>query len=449
MRIELPHRFTLREYQRPVWRAIVQDGVKRALCCWHRRAGKDKTFLNILIAQAMATMGNYAYYFPTATLGRKALWDNIDARSGMRVIDHIPKELLVKPNEQQMKLTLVNGSTVQVLGTDNLDVVGGNHVGVIFSESAQHHPSAWDYVRPILAENGGWALFNGTPRGKNWFYRLYEQARQNPEWFCQRLTVEDTGAISAADIESERRAGMREEMIRQEFFCDFTAAMPGAVYGRHVEDARMHGRVGKMPVDGQSQVHTAWDLGSPRNTVVWYFQTVGRMIRVLGCDRDYDETIVERVGRMRKGEYWRQFGNHYLPHDAAQTERSGKTLAMELISAGLSNVKIVPRTVDIWYGINHAKQLFQSMEFREPECNAGLEALEAYHTKEEIEGALVRDEPVHDWSSHASDAFRMIAEAHAAGMFKFTHGDLSSLPEYAPIRERRANRVKRIRVGFV
>src|SRR6185503_8915871 len=167
----------------------------------------------------METMANYAYYFPTATLGRKAMWDNIDANSGMRVIDHIPEQLVAKKNEQQMKITLANGSTIQILGTDNLDVVGGNYYGVIFSESAQHNPLAWDYIRPILAENGGWALFNGTPRGKNWFYRLYNMAVGNGEWFCQRLSIDDTGVLTPEDIEEERRSGMSEEMVRQEFYC--------------------------------------------------------------------------------------------------------------------------------------------------------------------------------------------------------------------------------------
>lgn len=443
--IYLPYRFEPRHYQWPLWRAVVDKGTKRAVCVWHRRAGKDKTFLNILVAKAMQQMGNYAYYFPTATLGRKALWDNIDAKSGMRVIDHLPPELVKKPNEQQMKLTLVNGSTIQVLGTDNLDVVGGNHFGVIFSESAQQNPLAWDYIRPILAENGGWALFNGTPRGKNWFYRLMLQAQENPDWYCSVLTVEDTGAITPEQIEAERRAGMREEMIRQEFYCDFTIGMPGAIYARFIEEARRQGRITRLPVDGNSLVHTAWDLGSPRNTVVWYFQTVGKWIRVIGCDRERDETIVQRVARMKASGF--QFGTHFLPHDAAQTARNGKTLAVELQEAGFTGVRIVPRTADIWYGINHAQQMFPSIEFDGEKCAAGLEALEAYHTKEIAEANYTTSEPVHDWASHTADAFRTMAEAHAAGMFKFSHVDRlpDTDPWGEPVRKRKG--IRPIRVG--
>ena len=414
--VELPHRFEPRDYQRAVMRAIVNGEVKRAVCCWHRRAGKDKTFLNILAIMAMKKMGNYAYYFPTATLGRKALWDNIDATSGMRVIDHLPREIVAKMNEQQMKITLVNGSTIQVLGTETLDVVGGNPIGVIFSETAQHRPDAWDYIRPILAENGGWAIFNGTPRGKNWFWRLFNHALQDPAWFAQKLTVEDTGAISSEDVEAERRAGMSNDMIRQEFYCDFNAANPGAIYARLVEQARDDGRIGAMPV-ADTLTHTSWDLGSPQNTTVWYWQIVGREIRIIDVDVSTDdETLSKRVGRMMLKGY--TYGFHVLPHDAMQTERTGKTFAAEIVEAGLQNTRILPATTDIWIGINGLKGLFPALAFRSPHCDPGLDALEAYHTKEVERGRIISNQPVHDWSSHTADALRYMAEAIQAGIVK-------------------------------
>lgn len=418
MTTELPHRFAPRPYQKALMKAILGDGFKRAVCVWHRRAGKDKTFLNILVAQAMSVMGNYAYYFPTATLGRKALWDNIDARSGMRVVDHIPSELLSKMNEQQMKITLVNGSTIQVLGSDNLDVVGGNHIGVIFSESAQQNPLAWDYIRPILAENKGWALFNGTPRGKNWFYRLYHMAKKNEDWFSQLLTISDTGALTQEDVDAERKAGMREELVQQEFYCDWTIGVPGAIYAKYVEQARQERRVGPFPFAGIAPVYTSWDLGAPRNTVVWYFQVVGRKIVVIDLDMDKDETLIERAARMRSKPY--PYAKHFLPHDGDQKERSGQTAANQLREGGLENVVTVPRTLDIWWGVNHLQQLFSALEFNEDKCENGLAGLEAYHVKVDEEGKKVYDEPVHDWSSHIADAIRTMAEAWAHGLFKFS-----------------------------
>ncbi len=363
----------------------------------------------------MKRMGNYAYYFPTATLGRKALWDNIDAKSRMRVIDHLPPEIIAKSNEQQMKLTLVNGSTIQVLGTETLDVVGGNYAGVIFSESAQHNPMAWDYTRPILAENGGWALFNGTPRGKNWFYQLLQANRGNEKWFTQVLTVDDTGALTPDDINEERRAGMREEMIQQEFYCDFSAANAGSIYGRFLERAEAENRVGNFPIDGSAPVHTAWDLGSPRNTVVTYFQILPfGVVRFVDCDSGHDFTLAERVAYMRGKGY--NLGNAYLPHDAAQTARNGHTFEAEARAAGLANIFVVPPCQSVWPGINHAGSMFNQFEFRLPACERLVEALRGYHTLPDTTSGIVRNEPAHTWESHYADSLRTFVEAHMGGV---------------------------------
>lgn len=426
-KVELPFNFTPREYQKPLFRALLEGGKKRAVCVWHRRAGKDKSFLNLLAIQAMTTMANYAYYFPTAALGRKAMWDNIDARSGMKVIDHLPEAIVAKKNEQQMKITLVNGSTIQILGTDNLDVVGGNYYGVIFSESAQQNPLAWDYTRPILRENGGWALFNGTPRGKNWFHRLFTKNVNNPEWFCQLLSIDDTGALTDEDIEEERKSGMREEMIRQEYYCDWSVGLPGAIYAQLVDKARATGRVTNIPLDGSETVWTSWDLGSPRNTSVVYWQFVGGEIHVIDHDSGLDLTPVQRVAHMREKGY--SYAWHLFPHDAAATEKSGKNFKEQMAEAGLKNIRIVPRCHEIWAGINKMAEIFPRICFDEIKCEKLLYSLEAYHSKEEKDGIGITNMVVHDWASHDADACRILAEGMLNGMIE---GHASIIRKTAP-----------------
>jgi phage terminase large subunit len=418
MKIELPHRFTPREYQKEVLGAIIEDKVKRAVCCWHRRAGKDKTFLNIMITKAMQKMGNYAYYFPTATLGRKALWDNIDANSGMRVIDHIPSPLVRKMNEQQMKITLVNGSTIQILGTETLDVVGGNPVGVNFSESAQHNPLAWDYIRPILRENGGWAIFNGTPRGKNWFYKLINDNRENPEWLIDIKGVNETQALTAKDIEDERRSGMREVMIRQEYFCDFTVGLQGSIYADCVEQARAEGRVHSgMLYDCSLPVFTTWDIGSPANTAIWFWQLLHTgELRAVDFMSGEKLRTQERIAALRAKGY--SYLCHLLPHDADALQKGGLNYSQELRNAGLTDVRVIPRCADVWVGINKMLELFPRISFQAPQTERGLDALTQYHTKEDKTGSYVTDAIVHDWTSHPADAFRMCGEAILHGMVK-------------------------------
>jgi hypothetical protein len=196
----------------------------------------------------------------------------------------------------------------------------------------------------------------------------------------------------------------------------FRAPIEGAIYADLLDRLRGQGAVRPAAVDHSALVHTFWDLGSPANTVTWYVQFVGGEIRVIDCDTELDLTAVQRVAHILGKGY--PYGWHYLPHDAGATERTGRTFQTELAAAGLRNTRIIPRTVDIWIGINRLRQLLPRMSFRLPACERGVEALTNYHTRRESTGGAAQDMPVHDWSSHAADALRMLAEAEMAGMIE-------------------------------
>lgn len=196
----------------------------------------------------------------------------------------------------------------------------------------------------------------------------------------------------------------------------FRAPIEGAIYADLLDALRARGAIRPSEVDRSALVHTFWDLGSPVNTVTWYVQLVGTEIRVIDVDLDLDMTVTERVAHIRGKGY--PLGSHYLPHDAAATPTSGRTVVQELELAGLTSVRVIPRCVDVWIGVNRLRQLMPRMTFRLPACEGGLEALTNYHTRRETSGGFVSDAPVHDWSSHAADALRMFAEAEAAGMLE-------------------------------
>ena len=195
----------------------------------------------------------------------------------------------------------------------------------------------------------------------------------------------------------------------------FQAPVEGAIYAEQIDKLRAEEAIRPWIVDNSSLTHTCWDLGSPINTVVWYFQLVGAdEIRVVDCDMDLDLAPVERVARMlAKGHL---YGSHFLPHDALATQKSGRTFLSELKEAGLANLKAVPRTDDVWVGVNRLRQMLPRFSFRVPQCERGLEALCNYRTMRETSTGLARDEPVHDFSSHACDALRVVAEAEMAHM---------------------------------
>jgi hypothetical protein len=227
--ITLPHNYRPREYQWSFFEAMA-TGIKRAVCVWHRRAGKDKTFLNFMIKEMPKRVGAYYYFLPTYRQGKQILWDGID-RDGFKYMHHFPKEIIKRKHETEMKIELTTGSIFQIIGTDNIDaIMGTNPVGCVFSEYSLQNRDAWDFISPILAENDGWAVFNFTPRGMNHGWEIYTKADENDDWFCEKLTVEDTvrpdgsRVITEETIERERARGMSESMIRQEYYCDFGAS---------------------------------------------------------------------------------------------------------------------------------------------------------------------------------------------------------------------------------
>jgi hypothetical protein len=237
MEITIPHKFQPRTYQLPFLQAM-DNGKKRAILIHHRRAGKDKICFNFMVKKAFERVGTYFYFLPEYAQAKKVIWENID-NDGFRMLDHIPKEVLKKkPNDTELKIELVNGSVIQLLGADVFDKsgVGTNPVGVVFSEFPIQRPDIWAFVRPILKVNGGWAVFNGTPRGQNHAYEMFKMAESLPDdWFTQVLTVDDTGVLSKEDIEQERAEGMPQDMIDQEYFCKFVENATN--YFRNIKDA--------------------------------------------------------------------------------------------------------------------------------------------------------------------------------------------------------------------
>jgi len=245
----------------------MDSGYKRGVCVWHRRAGKDKTYLNYLAKEMVRRVGIYYYFFPTYNQGKKILWDGID-RTGFKYMDHIPAALREKTSQQEMKIVLKNNSIFQIIGTDNIDsIMGTNPIGCVFSEFSLQNPAAWDYIRPILTENGGWAIFNFTPRGRNHAYLLYEMASHNPDWYCEMLTVDDTKredgtpVITPEMVQAEREAGMSEELVQQEFYCSFDAALSACFFAdtlaRHTNTAG--GVIGSLSRDSKGTVTFAED----------------------------------------------------------------------------------------------------------------------------------------------------------------------------------------------
>lgn len=403
--ITIPHNFRPREYQRGIYNCI-SEGYSRALIVMHRRAGKDKVCINIMAREAFKRVGSYFYILPYYTQARRIVWEGID-KDGFRNIDHFPKELVARRDNQQMTLELINGSFVRFLGSDNIDsIVGTNPVGVIFSEFSLHKIEAWNYLRPILLENGGWALFNGTPRGKNHMWRLLEAAKNDPQWYTDIKTIDDTGVMTADMVEREVNNGMPRALAMQEFYCSFDAAMTGAYYGDTLAWADAQGRITAVPWNPNLKVNTAWDLGISDTTVIWLFQIDGKRINVIDLIHADGKSLESYVKELDKKPY--VYGFDIVPHDIKVREySSGLSRLQTLYELGRKRV-IVAKKQSIEDGIHRTRTLLTKCWFDDRNCAKGIEALKQYRAswdpQKECYGA-----PIHDWSSHFADAFRTLA----------------------------------------
>lgn len=452
--ITIPHNYVPRLYQENLYNSLA-DGYKRGVAVWHRRAGKDKTLVNIVAKEAFKRVGSYYYFFPTYTQGKKILWDGMD-RDGFPFLGHFPEEVRVgKPNSTEMKLRLVNGSLFQVVGSDNINsIVGTNPVGCVFSEYALQDPTGWDYISPILLENGGWALFNFTPRGYNHGHRLYEMARGNPDWFCELLTIDDTRrrdgspVVSHDQIDRERASGKTEDFLQQEYWCSFEASIPGAYFANEMRMARA--RICKVSVDANLPVSTFWDLGSGKEDAMtmWLCQDVGRSVHVVAVHGEYGKPFLYFVNWLKKwNAYEVEFDEHVLPHDGAspnpQTAKSSVDFLQQLLKDhGVSGkVKTAKRPSKKADGIEACRQMIHRCYFDEESCGVGIEALRQYHKEFDMKTGTYKH--VHDWTSHYVDGFQTMALAH-----KFKTSDVIFRPDRTKtgVKSWRPRRLRSMRV---
>lgn len=397
--IRIPN-FDPRPYQLDFFRAM-DNGCKRAVLVWHRRAGKEVACFNWMIKQAFSDrVGTYVYFFPTSTLGRRILWDGAN-KEGKRFLDYIPKEIILgNPNSNEMKIRLINGSVIQIIGSDQIINVGINPIGCVFSEFSLQDPKTWNFVRPILRENGGWAVFNFTPRGKNYAYDLFLMAEHNPEWFCQKLTIKDTNILTDADMDQERREGMSEHLIQQEYYCSFEQGIEGAYYAKLL--SKIDNQLCSVPFQPYSVVDTYWDLGVGDETVILLVQNIGNEIHIINMYRNHGEGLNHYAKWLKEqaDKYEYTYGTHYAPHDIQVRELgSGAQTRLEIAKSLGIHFKIVPN-LPISEGIELARGIFPRVWIDKEKCNFLIKSLENYHKTFNERLNVYSDKPLHNWASH-------------------------------------------------
>lgn len=416
VRVRLPNNWRPRPYQKALWSYLERGGL-RASCVWHRRSGKDDCALHWTAVAAMTRPANYWHMLPQQKQARKAIWDAVSPHTGKKRIDEAFPHALREgaANEQEMRIRFKNGSTWQVVGSDAFNnLVGATPAGIVFSEWALSKPAAWSFLRPILAENGGWSLFITTPRGRNHAHALHQMAEADPAWFAQRLSARDSGVFSPDVLDRELREYVAERgeedgtaLFEQEYLCSFEAAIAGSYYGRWMARADAEGRIRAAPVLDGLPVHSAWDLGVSDSTSIWCFQVAPAGLRVV----DYYEASGQAAGHYAEWLDGRGYrGTDYVPHDAAAREWGSGRTRMETLKALGRKPRLVP-AVSVADGIQAARTTLERCTFDADRCADGIEALRQYRREWDEGRRCYHDAPHHDWTSHAADAFRYMALA--------------------------------------
>lgn len=422
--IQLPYNWSPRPYQLKFWDYLSKGG-KRGVARWHRRAGKDDICLHHIACASQERVGNYWYCLPQYSQARKAMWEAINPNTGKRrIFDAFPREMIKTVRENEMNIVFHNGSTFQLVGSDNPDsLVGSPPIGIVFSEYSLSNPSTWAYLMPILEENGGWALFNGTPRGKNHFKKMCDLAeksqKEGRDWFYDVKTADDTGVFNEEQLKNilyELQDQYGDEfgmsMWMQEYYVSFDAAIMGSIYGEFLTRIERRGQILDYDVDTQFPVNTAWDLGRTDATAIWFYQIVSGEIRVIDYYEANLKEIPEYAAVIRKkakeGKY--RYATHWLPHDAKPKRlgMGGKSIMQQLQDENIGRMQIIPRQ-DIQDGIQAARATLPKVFFHKTNCEVGLEALRSYHYEYDEDKKIFTTNPMHDWTSHGADAFRYLA----------------------------------------
>ena len=398
MNIEIP--YTPRPLQSNLHAEL--DKHRWGVIVCHRRFGKTVMAVNHLLRAAILCQDRsprFAYLAPTYRQAKAVAWDYLKQFAGA-----IPG---VKFHETELRADLPNGARLTLLGAENPDSLRGIYLdGCVMDEVADMPETVFpEIIRPALSDRKGFCYFIGTPRGHNMFFELYEKAQSLEEWYSVVYKASETDIVDNEELEAAK-VMMTPDQYDQEFECSWVANVPGAIYGKELQEVLEEKRITKVPYDPYSKVHTFWDLGIGDSTAIWFVQTEGRAINVIDYIEARNEGLPYYVGVLERIGYL--YVDHWAPHDIEVRELgSGKSRREVAWDLGL-NFRVVPK-LPIEDGIHAAQMLIPRCWFDQDKCKVGLEALRHYHRAYNEKTRSFRTSPVHDWSSHAADAWRYCA----------------------------------------
>lgn len=446
--ISLPYLYEPRDYQLPFWEAFHSGKYRIFVMVQHRRAGKDMTCWNAAIERTAEEPMTCKYAFPTNDMARDNLWESY-TNEGLRFTEFVPEDLRVKAHSQDdglndslKRIEFVTGGSIRVISAHKPGRLrGGNSKLFVLSEFQAMDPSVIDIIEPIIEANGGTLIINMTANGDSAAKAMWEAWVADPEVWTSLLTVDDTPVFTPEQmVRIRRRAverflarGQSEEeanaFVDQEYYCSWDSPVVGSYFGSAMRRAQQDGRITRVPYEPQLLVDTWWDLGVDDSMSIWFVQLFNREVRLI----DYYESSGEgfahyakvlngqQEGFERIGQY--VYGKHLAPHDIAVRNMGVDAKSRLEIARSLGiKFEIVKRVAEKEDGIEAVRTLLPRCWFDAVNCKRGIGALKGYQKEWNEKMMVYKDTPVHNWTSHGTDAFQTGALTKPDGNVSDTAG---------------------------
>ena len=366
----------------------------------HRRAGKTVMTINHMLRAALINPlpnPRYAFLSPTFKQGKATAWDYIKTYAGK-----IPG---TKFNESELRCDLPNGARITILGAENDQSLRGIFLdGCVFDETQSIKPTIFpEVIRPALADRKGWCVFIGTPKGRNYFFDLYEQAKENKDWYACVFKASDTKILDQEELDAAKSV-MSKDLYEQEFECSFQAAITGSYYGAIIEGLAKDGRITDVPYDENLDVETWWDLGLNDSTAIWFVQKYKGEIRLIDYYENSGYGLDHYSDILNEKDY--EYSTHVFPHDVQVREigNFGKSRLESLLELGIAG-EVAPK-LSIEDGIEAVRKALPNCWFDKEKCKTGIEYLKAYQKRWDDKNQCFKNKPMHNYASHCADSFR-------------------------------------------
>jgi len=430
--IKLPY-VPFRLYQSEVAQALFIQGIKRFLLERPRRSGKEVESWNILLEGAVESPGLYMMVYPTNVRARAVLWDGAilmpDGRS-VKFLDMIHRRLLVNMNNAEMKIKLVNGSVIWVVGSD-IDpdkLRGTNPRGIVYSEFAFQDPRVCYVMMPALRQNGGWMIGQSTFDGMNHFYHMIQSNKDDPLWYCRVDSivnlVDENGNRYITDdmIEEDRRAGMPEYLIQQEYYGEVQVNQETKYFAHAIKNIYDNNKLISDLMLPNANVYAAWDLGINDCTAIVMFQLRSvegyQRICIIGYIENNNRDLAFYVTEIRRfcARYNLTFKEHFVPHDGQKRDFNTGKNTIDFMSEMGEYAFVVPRPTSKENAIEAIRRKLYVCDFNKENTVRLIDCLSNYSKEFDDKMGTYKNRPLHNWASHGVDAFQTMTLALDADM---------------------------------